>query len=59
MASSLQAWYQKIYDRPPSKGVFKHLAYQAAGVSGFSVYIPVTVFVLHEVVMRATLWSSL
>ncbi|HEY2140476.1 MAG TPA: YhjD/YihY/BrkB family envelope integrity protein [Solirubrobacteraceae bacterium] len=49
LAATMQAWYQKIYDQPPSKGVLKHLGYQAAGVVAFSVYISVTVFVLHEV----------
>jgi membrane protein len=48
MAATLQAWYQKIYDQPPAKGVLKHLAYQLAGVVAFSVYISATVFVLHE-----------
>jgi membrane protein len=49
LAATLQAWYQKIYDQPPSRGVLKHLAYQIAGVLAFSVYISATVFVLHEV----------
>jgi catechol 2,3-dioxygenase-like lactoylglutathione lyase family enzyme len=41
MASTLQAWYQRIYDQPPSKAPLKNLAYQAAGVVSFSVYIGV------------------
>jgi membrane protein len=49
MASTLQAWYQKIYDQPPSKGVLRRVAYQLTGVLAFSVYISATVFVLHEV----------
>jgi membrane protein len=49
MASTLQAWYQKIYDQPPTKGVLKHVAYQLLGVLAFSVYISATVFVLHEI----------
>jgi membrane protein len=43
MAATLQAWYQRIYDQPPSRGVLKHLAYQVAGVVAFSVYIAVEV----------------
>jgi membrane protein len=39
MAATLQAWYQRIYEQPPSKGVLKHLAYQVAGVVAFSAYI--------------------
>jgi membrane protein len=49
MASTLQAWYQKIYDQPPSKGVLKHLGYQLLGVVAFSAYISGTVFILHGV----------
>jgi hypothetical protein len=49
MAATLQVWYQKIYDQPPSRGALKHLAYQVAGVVAFTVYISATVFVLHEV----------
>jgi membrane protein len=48
MASTLQAWYAKIYDQPQPKGVLKHLAYQAGGIVAFSVYITVTVSLLHE-----------
>jgi membrane protein len=48
MAATLQSWYQKIYDQPPTKGILKHLGYQAAGLVGFSVYISGTVFMLHE-----------
>jgi membrane protein len=49
MASTLQAWYQKIYDQPPTKGAFKHVAYQAAGVVAFSAYIGAEVLVLDAV----------
>jgi membrane protein len=49
MASTLQAWYQKIYDQPPVKGTLKHLGYQLAGVAAFSVYIAIDVSVLHAV----------
>jgi membrane protein len=48
MAATLQSWYQKIYDQPPTGGFIKHLGFQAAGLVAFSVYISVSVFVLHE-----------
>jgi len=49
MAATLQAWYQKIYDQPPVKGVLRHLGYQALGVVAFSVYIGVQVVVFDAV----------
>jgi membrane protein len=49
MASTLQAWYQKIYDQPPVKGTLKHLGYQLAGVAAFSLYIAIDISVLHAV----------
>jgi membrane protein len=49
MASTLQAWYQKIYDQPPVRGTLKHLGYQVAGVAAFSAYIAIDVSVLHAV----------
>jgi membrane protein len=48
MAGTLQAWYQKIYDQPAPKGMVRRVAYQAAGVVAFSVYISATVLMLHE-----------
>ena len=49
MASTLQSWYQKIYDQPPVKGAVRHLGYQAAGVVAFSLYIAAEVEILHAV----------
>jgi membrane protein len=49
MASTLQTWYQKIYDQPPVKGTLRHLGYQVVGVVAFSVYIAVDVSLLHAV----------
>jgi len=49
MASTLQSWYERIYDQPPTKGVLKHLAYQAAGVLAFSAYIALDVLILNAV----------
>jgi membrane protein len=48
MAATLQTWYQKIYDQPPTRGVLKHVAYQVAGLVAFSIYISATVLVLHD-----------
>jgi membrane protein len=39
MASTLSAWYHRIYERTPSKGFLRHLAYQAGGVVAFTLYI--------------------
>jgi membrane protein len=49
MASTLQAWYQRIYEQPPVKGVLKHVGYQLAGIVAFSVYIWIDVTLLHAV----------
>jgi membrane protein len=49
MASTLQSWYQKIYELPPTGSTLAHLAYQSAGVVAFSVYISVQVVVLRAV----------
>jgi membrane protein len=49
MASTLQSWYQRIYNQPPIKGALKHLGYQLAGVVAFSVYIAIDVSILHAV----------
>jgi membrane protein len=39
MAATLQTWYHRIFERTPPKGLVRHLAYQAAGVVAFTVYI--------------------
>ncbi|HEX3454526.1 MAG TPA: YhjD/YihY/BrkB family envelope integrity protein [Gaiellaceae bacterium] len=39
MASTLSAWYHRIYERTPPKGILRHLAYQGAGVMAFTLYI--------------------
>jgi membrane protein len=39
MASTLSAWYHRIYEHTPPKGVLRHLVYQAAGVAAFTLYI--------------------
>jgi membrane protein len=45
MASTLSAWYHRIYERTPPKGFGGHLIYQIAGVAAFTVYITVEVSV--------------
>jgi hypothetical protein len=47
MASTLSAWYHRIYERTPPKGVPLHLAYQAAGVAAFTLYISFQVWLFH------------
>jgi membrane protein len=39
MASTLSAWYHRIYERRPPKGLLRHAAYQVAGVMAFTLYI--------------------
>jgi uncharacterized BrkB/YihY/UPF0761 family membrane protein len=39
MAATLSAWYHRIYERTPPKGLLVHLGYQSAGVLAFSLYI--------------------
>src|SRR5262249_1054633 len=39
MASTLQTWYHRIYEQTPPKGILRHIAYQAAGVVAFTLYI--------------------
>ena len=39
MASTLSAWYHRIYERTPRKGFLAHFVYHAAGVCAFTLYI--------------------
>jgi len=39
MASTLSAWYHRIYERTPPKGFLRHSLYQIAGVTAFAVYV--------------------
>jgi membrane protein len=39
LASTLQAWYHRIYEQTPPKGLLRHVAYQLAGVAAFTLYI--------------------
>jgi membrane protein len=43
MASTLSAWYHRIYERTPPKGFLRHFVYQSAGVVAFTFYISVQV----------------
>jgi uncharacterized BrkB/YihY/UPF0761 family membrane protein len=38
MASTLSAWYHRIFERTPPKGLVRHYAYQVAGVAAFALY---------------------
>jgi uncharacterized BrkB/YihY/UPF0761 family membrane protein len=49
MASTLSAWYHRIYERTPPKGLLRHLAYQAAGVAAFALYISFQVWLFDQV----------
>ena len=39
MASTLSAWYHRIYERKAPKGLLRHLVFQTAGVCAFTLYI--------------------
>jgi len=49
MASTLQAWYGRIYEQTPPKGLLKHAAYQLAGVVAFTAYISFEVWLFDEI----------
>jgi hypothetical protein len=48
MASTLSAWYHRIYERTPPKAALWHLAYQAAGVLAFTLYISFEVWLFDK-----------
>jgi uncharacterized BrkB/YihY/UPF0761 family membrane protein len=39
MASTLSAWYHRIYERKPRRGFVSHFVYHTAGVVAFALYI--------------------
>ena len=39
MASTLQKWYERIYEQPAPKGLLRHFTFQLAGVAAFTLYI--------------------
>ena len=49
MAATLSAWYHRIYERTPPKGIVRHLAYQGAGVTAFTAYISFQVWIFDQV----------
>ena len=49
MASTISAWYHRIYERTPPKGFLRHLAYQFAGVVAFALYISFEVWLFDKV----------
>lgn len=48
MASTLSAWYHRIYERTPPKGLLRHLVYQFAGVAAFALYISFEVWLFDK-----------
>jgi membrane protein len=49
MAATLQSWYHRIYEQTPPKGLLRHLAYQAAGVLAFTLYISFEIWLFDKV----------
>jgi membrane protein len=49
MASTLQAWYHRIYEQTPPKGLLRHVAYQLVGVAAFTVYISFEVWLFDKI----------
>jgi membrane protein len=49
MASTLQTWYHRIFERTPPKGLARHLVYQVAGVAAFTAYISSEVWFFDQV----------
>jgi hypothetical protein len=49
MASTLSAWYHRIYERTPPKGLLRHLVYQVAGVAAFTLYLSLEVWLFDKV----------
>jgi hypothetical protein len=49
MASTLSAWYHRIYERTPPKAALRHFAYLAAGVAAFTLYISFEVWLFDRV----------
>src|SRR4029077_12222449 len=48
MASTLQKWYERIYEQPAPKGILRHFAYQLAGVAAFTLYLTFQVWLFDE-----------
>jgi len=46
MASTMQKWYERIYEQPAPKGLLRHFAYQLAGVAAFALYVALQVEIL-------------
>jgi len=48
MASTLSAWYHRIYEQTPPKGFLRHFAYQSAGVVAFVLYISIEIWLFDK-----------
>ena len=49
ISATLQGWYRKVYDEPPSHGAAKQLAAQAFWLAGFLGYLAVQVLIGRQV----------
>ena len=49
ISATLQSWYRKVYDEPPSQGAAKQLAAQAFWLAGFLAYLTVQVLIGRQV----------
>lgn len=49
ISATLQGWYRKVYDEPPSQGAAKLLAAQALWLVGFLAYLTVQVLIGRQV----------
>jgi len=48
MASTLSAWYHRIYEQTPPKGFLRRFAYQSAGVVAFVLYISIEIWLFDK-----------
>ena len=48
MASTLSAWYHRIYERTPPRGFLRHAVYQLTGVAAFTLYISFQVWLFDQ-----------
>lgn len=48
IASTLQVWYERVYDQTPAKTWWRQLANRSLWLAGFIVYLPVQAFIGRE-----------
>ena len=49
ISATLQGWYRRVYEQPPSHGTAKILAYQAVWFTGYLTYLTVQVLIGRQV----------